>query len=90
MFFGGGFPGFGGGDPFGGGGMPGGRGGEGKEVDTETYYKLLGVEKNASVRAHVPIGLCRLAPDAPPAQRASPLRPRQRACSAVPSLPARA
>ena len=54
MFFGGGGR---GGFPFGdfeemGGGMPGGmggrRGGPPKDVDTEEYYKLLGVDKKAS------------------------------------------
>ena len=52
MFFGGmpgGFPGMGG-DGFPGGfpGGMGGRGGPKKPVDTEGYYKLLGVEKNAT------------------------------------------
>lgn len=46
MFFGGGFPGFGGADFEGFGGM-GGMGGNDGPVDNETYYKVLGVEKNA-------------------------------------------
>ncbi len=46
MFFGGGF---GGDNPFEqfGGGMPGGRGGGSEKIDNESYYKALGVPKNA-------------------------------------------
>lgn len=47
MFFGGGSGGF----PFEdfmGGGMPGGRRGPEKEVDTQKYYDLLGVSKDAT------------------------------------------
>jgi hypothetical protein len=45
---------FGGGFPFeesagmGGGGFPGGRRGPKKDIDNTTYYKLVGVEKDAT------------------------------------------